>query len=171
MNNKLLKYELYSTIIVLIMGTLLHFTYDWSNNNLLVGIVSAVNESTWEHLKLIFYPMLISSIIGTFYLKNNNYLCIKTKYIIYSMITMIIFFYTYSGILGTNYGIINILSYFVIIILFNYLSYKEIKKDICCNNILSIILLIIISILFTIFTFNPPHINLFLDPIYYTYGV
>ena len=54
MNNKLIKVFVIMTILVLISGVLLHFAYEWSGNNPLVGAFSAVNESTWEHLKLIF---------------------------------------------------------------------------------------------------------------------
>ena len=60
------KFQIISTIFVIIFGTLLHFTYNWSNNNSLIGAFSAVNESTWEHLKLLFFPMLITIIIGYF---------------------------------------------------------------------------------------------------------
>ena len=61
--SSILKFEIISTIFIMIVGTLLHFTFRWSNNNPLVGIFSAVNESVWEHLKLIFFPMLIVGII------------------------------------------------------------------------------------------------------------
>ena len=83
------KFQIISTIFVIILGTLLHFTYNWSNNNPLVGIFSAVNESTWEHLKLIFFPMLITIVIGTIYYKDDyeNYLCTKTKGLLISLVT------------------------------------------------------------------------------------
>ena len=61
--SSILKFEIISTIFIMIVGTLLHFTFGWSNNNPLVGTFSAVNESTWEHLKLLFFPMLIIPII------------------------------------------------------------------------------------------------------------
>ena len=54
MNNKikLKTFEIVSTIFIIVSGILLHFLYDWSNNNTLVGIFSAINESTREHLKI-----------------------------------------------------------------------------------------------------------------------
>lgn len=92
-----LKIEVLNTIFILILGTLLHFTFEWSNNNLLVGTFSSVNESTWEHLKLLFFPTLITALVGHFYLKlNPNYLCIKTKAIIISFLfTIVVFLYIY----------------------------------------------------------------------------
>ena len=68
MNSKyLLKYQIFSAFLAIILGTILHFTYDWSGNNAFVGALSSINESTWEHLKLVFYPMLITSIIRLFH--------------------------------------------------------------------------------------------------------
>lgn len=46
--NKLLNFEIFSTIFTFILGTILHFSYNWSNNNILIGTFSAVNESIWN---------------------------------------------------------------------------------------------------------------------------
>ena len=39
-------------------GTLLHFLYDWVPNPL-TALVSGVNESVWEHMKLLFVPVFL----------------------------------------------------------------------------------------------------------------
>ena len=44
------------------MGTLLHFLFDWTGGNAVVALFSAVNESIWEHLKLLFYPMVLFAV-------------------------------------------------------------------------------------------------------------
>lgn len=49
-------YHIFSAVFCIVLGTILHFTYKWSNNNNFIGIFSATNESTWEHLKLVFFP-------------------------------------------------------------------------------------------------------------------
>lgn len=61
-------YHILGAIFTIFLGTLLHFTYQWSGKNNLVAIFSAVNESTFEHLKLLFTPMLIFSIFEYFLL-------------------------------------------------------------------------------------------------------
>ncbi len=43
----------------IVIGSLLHFTFEWSHGSLLVGLFSAVNESVWEHLKLLFVPATV----------------------------------------------------------------------------------------------------------------
>ena len=48
------KWQIFASIFCLILGTILHFTYEWFNYNVIVGLFSTINESVWEHLKLLF---------------------------------------------------------------------------------------------------------------------
>ena len=103
------KLQIISIIFSIILGTLLHFTFELFCNNLFVASFSAVNESVWEHLKLVFSPMFIFAIIEYFLLKNynnkNNYIFSKTMAIIFAVLFITIFFFTYTGIIGNNYFI------------------------------------------------------------------
>jgi hypothetical protein len=165
---KILKLEILNSIFIMIVGTILHFTFEWSNGNSVVGCFSAINESTWEHLKLIFFPKLLTTIVGYFYTKseNKNYLCAKTQGILVAISFIIVFFYTYTGIIGTNFAILDISSFFVAVILGEYVTYKKIMSNSSCNNFISIIILLILCLCFIIFTFYPPHIALFKSPIF-----
>ena len=170
--NTILKFEIISTIIIMVLGTLLHFVYDWTNNNVIVGVISPVNESVWEHLKLLFYPMLLMLIVGYCYKGKNipNYVCSKVIGIIVSVLFTVIFHYTYSGIIGESIELVDIGSFFVAVLLGQYISYKKMKSSYDCNKTLSIAILLIMFICFTVFTFFPPRINLFKDPIENLYG-
>lgn len=172
-NKKVFKFYLFSILFTIILGTLLHFTFRWSSNNLFVASFSATNESTWEHLKLLFFPMLITIIISYFYLENNfkNYLCAKTIGIIASMSFITVFFYTYTGILGYNLGYINIISFIITVLLAEYITYLKMKSNYTCNTKIPITILIILFISFILFTYFPPRINYFKDPITNTYGI
>lgn len=123
--------------------------------------------------KLVFFPMLISTIIGHLYFKDsiNNYLCAKTKGIIIAMLFIVIFFYTYTGIIGKNFAILDINSFFIAIILGQYYSYKNMNNKKICNKTIAIIILGIITLSFVIFSLKPPHIPLFKDPITNSFGV
>ncbi len=124
--NKIRNYQIFSAIFTFILGTLLHFTYKLSGENIIVASFSAINESVWEHLKLLYFPMLLTLIIGYCYIGKNapNFLCSKTIGIITSMLFTIIFFYTYSGILGKNIAIVDISLFFVATILGEYVAYR-----------------------------------------------
>ena len=170
--SSILKLEILNTIFILLLGTLLHFTFKWSDSNLFVGTFSSVNESTWEHLKLLFFPMLITAIIGHFYIKiHPNYLCIKTRAIIISLLFTIVFFYTYTGVIGTNFSFLNIGSFFVAVILSQFYTYKKTKTNASCDNFSASIILLVLFLCFIIFTFAPPHIALFKDPLTGMFGI
>ena len=172
--NKLLKFQIFSVIFAWILGTILHFTYEWSNKNIVVAAFSAVNESTWEHLKLLFFPMFIATIIGLIYFRKkdkiNDFLCAKTIGIIVALSFVVIFFYTYTGVIGTNFAILDIGSFFVGVFLGEYTAYKLIKKGVLCDNKLAMILIIIFS-LFIIFTYKTPNLGIFKDPVNGRYGI
>ena len=161
------KFSILSTIFVIFVGTLLNFAYGWSSQNIIVGLFSAINESTWEHLKLLFYPMLITSIAGYFFVGKNtsNYWCVRVIGIILAMALTIVLFYTYSGILGYNIDIINISIFVISVIIGEYVSYKLLQSLMVCKTWKAILTLVIISAMFTIFTSNPPSIGLFVSPV------
>lgn len=172
-NKSILKFQIFSIIFTLILGTILHFTYRWSGKNHFIGLFSAINESTWEHLKLIFFPMLISGIIGYFIFKEDfpSFLCSKALGILIALSFTVIFFYTYTGIIGTNYAFLNVASFILAIIIGEYATYKLTLNNIPCNKTNYSIILIILTLAFIIFTFYPQKINLFKDPINNSYGI
>ena len=169
----ILIFEIASTIFTIILGTILHYTYKWSNKNPLVGAFSAVNESTGEHLKLLFFPMLITTIVGYFYVGDfiPNFLSAKTIGIIVAILFTVIFFYTYTGILGRNYAVLNILTFIFSAILGEYLAYKLMFSVFECNTSIDVFILSVLFISFLTFTFFPPKIGLFKDPISGKYGI
>ncbi len=173
---KILRFQIFSVIFTWILGTILHFLYEWSGDNKIIASFSAVNESTWEHLKLVFFPMLVTTIIGFFVIgkDNNKFWCAKTLGIILAMSFIVVFFYTYTGIIGTNFAILDIGSFFVAVILGEYVAYKIMTNEeykLKCNKRIAVIGLICILLCFIIFTYLPPHIGLFKDPISNGYGI
>ena len=174
--DKVIKAQLIVILFSLILGTLLHFTYEWSGNNLFVGSFSAVNESIWEHLKLVFYPMLIAMIVEYFFIKENvnNYIEAKTIGIFTAISFIVITFFTYSGIIGTSIIVIDILIFIFSIILGECIAYKLMKRkneSTVLSTSLSIIILIFFLLCFIIFTYLPLEVNLFRDITTGTYGI
>lgn len=169
-NNKKLKIiQLIVVITAMILGTILHFSYEWSGNNKIIATFSATNESVWEHLKLVFFPMLILGIIEYFIVKKevNNYIEAKTIGIFFSICFIIVFYYTYTGIIGRNFFIIDILTFIFSIILGEEIAYKIMirpNESTYLSEILSIGIIITFIVSFAVFTFNPPNVNLFKDP-------
>lgn len=169
----LIIFQVISAAFTIVLGTILHFTYQWSNENSIVGLFSAVNESTWEHLKLLFFPMLTTIIIGHFYLGENvyNFLCAKTIGIIISITSTIIVFYTYTGILGTNSAVLNILTFIISVMFGEYIAYRIMLSDFKCNKIIAFITIALLLFSFIIFKYYPPKIGLFKTPLTNKYEI
>lgn len=167
------KFTIISGIIVMVLGSLLHFVYDWTTNNQYIAALSAVNESTWEHLKLLFYPMLLTTIIGYFAIgkEYSNFLFARLLGILISIVFTIVFFYTYSGIIGNNFAPIDIGIFFVAVILGEFVSYKVLNSNLKCNKYASLSLFVVLLICFIVFTYKAPRIGLFKDPLNSSYGI
>lgn len=171
--SEIFNFTILSVITVFILGTLFHFTFNWSNMNTIIGSFSAVNESTWEHLKLLFFPMLITSIIGNFYLTSytSSFLCARISAIFSSILFTIVFFYTYTGILGFNIAILDIATFYIATIIGECISYKIMISNFNCNNKNFFLIFALIFLSFILFTFFPPKVGLFKDPLTGTYGI
>ena len=90
-------------------GTLLHFLYRWTNKSLLIAPFSAVNESTWEHMKLMYFPLIIFALIQSRFLKNHkSFWCVKLVGIMTGLILIPVLFYTYNGAFGKSSSTVNI---------------------------------------------------------------
>ncbi len=156
--------------VIALLGTLGHFIYEWTNNNYIVGLFFPVSESIWEHLKLIFYPTLIFSAAEYFLWeeKPQNYISAVTKSVIEGMAFIVIIYYLYSGIIGRNIDAINIPLYYFAII---FMLYKK-EKTLVSNKftmgffgIISISVLIILGVFFAVFSYNPPSLGIFSQPL------
>lgn len=174
MKKNLIIWQVAGLTSAAILGTLLHFLFQWTNLNFIAPF-SAVNESTWEHMKLVFIPSLIFAFVQSFFAKKE-YPCfwlIKLIGILVGTLLIPILFYSLSGIFGKLPAVINVLIFFVSIIIEYLLEFFMFNK-LSCNinlNILYVSILITILLLFIIFTFYPPKIPLFLDPVTNRYGI
>ncbi len=160
----------------ILAGTLLHFVYEWSGNMAWVGTFSAVNESTFEHLKLLITPLLLFGIIGFIRHRSHfqNIFPALLFAILTGTLTITAFFYTYTGIIGTNFMVLDIFSF----ILGTFVSYFVIFRTIASDrftstvwNVFSVIAILVIAASMVFFTFYPPQIALFKDPLTKTFGI
>ncbi len=164
------KYNLLSFAVIGIFGALSHFVYEWSGESRPVGYFFAVNESTWEHLKLLFFPTILYSIIEYIFVKKEikNYIPAVIISVITGMITIVALFYTYQGVLGYNIDFLNIAIYYIGLIVMLIVKSRIIDSEILSDRNWALIFLLIavlITFLFVRFTYSPPELNLFADPL------
>lgn len=164
------RLNLFRFIFISILGVLLHFTYEWSGDNPAVGLFSAVNESTWEHLKLIFFPMLLLTMIEFLWSHiqekplPENYLPARTIGILSGMAFIVVVFYTLNGVLGRNYEILNIALYFAGVIYALRTENRLESRQMCINDYVSMTILAILAVAFFAFTNYPPELGVFAVP-------
>lgn len=155
-------------------GTVLHFLYDLTNKSIFIAPFSGVNESTWEHMKLLFFPMFLFAIVECFFFKEHkNFWCIKLFGIILGLISIPVIFYTYNGAIGKSPDWINI-SIFYIAAALTYIVEAMLfrKKQLKCSNpSVAFLTICLIAILFFIFTFHTPRLAVFEDPVSGIYGL
>jgi hypothetical protein len=173
--NLILRYELFGMLFISVLGGMLHFTFELSGYNPIVGTFSAVNESVWEHLKLGFWPILLFTIIEYTSIKNqtNNFFLAKNASAYAIILVIPAIFYSYTSITAESIFMIDILSFIIAVIIGQFLSYKILTyKQLSKNSKwVSLIALAILAILFAVFTFYPPHLPPFQDPITGEYGI
>lgn len=178
MTDKNLKRNIFfSSILLFGIGALLHFAYEFSNNNFLIGLITPVNESIFEHLKLAIYPIIAWWII--FYLlKKDKYSLNKSTWFLGAFVSMISavlvilsihYIVTYS--IGKEIMIVDIISLYLAILIAQIIAYHIYKYSSKSSFLVSVSLISILIICFIFLTVFPPKIPLFEDPKSNTYGI
>jgi len=155
-------------------GTLLHFVYDWLGQAVWIAPFSGVNESTWEHMKLLFWPMLLFAAVQSFFFRDReDFWCIKRRGILTGLLFIPLLFYLYNGIIGPSPDWLNIAIFFVsAAVAYIYearLFYSERVR--CKSPTGALVTLAVLAALFVLFPFLPPHLEIFRDPLTGTYGL
>ena len=161
-------------IFISILGIILHFVYEKSGHNEVVGIFSAVNESTWEHIKIALTPAFVYSVVdGYFYGNNPNYFFAKLIGILSIIIIIPLIFYTYTKIAKKNILFIDISSFFITVFLSQFFTHKILLLDPITFDLkyISLILLFVVFGFYLLATMYPLQNQIFKDPITKKYGL
>ncbi|MDP3971121.1 MAG: DUF6512 family protein [bacterium] len=173
-NRKILYWELIGIVFLVCVGSLLHFTYAWSDYSPFVGLFSSVNESVWEHLKLGFTSLVIFSLIEFWFIKKDaqNFFLAKAVGILYLQLFIVIFFYGYTFLTGTEILLVDILSYIVGCIICQLVSFRILinKKLPESWNIAGMVFLFLHAIILMMFTFYSPELPIIKNPHADAYG-
>lgn len=175
MEKKIPVWQMIGFIFTGLLGTFLHFLFDLTGGSTAAALFSAVNESIWEHTKLIFYPMALFAVIEYFAWgkEKEGFWWVKLLGIAVSLLLIPVSYYTYTGILGVNADWFNIVIFFLAAGLGYFVETKLLERDKTCRlpSPIAILLLLLIGAAFTVFTFYPPQIPFFRDPQNGTYGL
>ena len=162
-------------LFIIFLGSFMHFLFELTGYWAPIGAIAAVNESVWEHLKLGYWPLVFFTLIQYNFIKDEakNIALAKLLGSLVIIGFIIVFFYSYTAILGEDLLFLDILSFVLAVVLAQLVSYKiltmkRLKKAV---SIVSLVGLAIIGLLFILFTYFPPHLPLFQDGLTGEYGI
>lgn len=156
-------------IAAAVLGTFNHFLYFLSGNSAIVALFCPINESVWEHLKLLFFPFLFVTVWE--YLSRRpailHFFYYRYLGVILGMSFIVSVFYTYSGITGRNFLILDILTFYSGVVfsfgISEYLSGKF-RSDPESDLTFIVSLWVVTAFFFFVFTCLPPDLPLFYSP-------
>ena len=174
MKRSIRLWQLWGFAVTALGGTLLHFLYDWLSQAAWVAPFSGVNESTWEHMKLLFGPMLLFAIVQSLFFRDReDFWCVKLRGILLGLMLIPVIFYTYNGVIGKSPDWLNITIFFVsaaIAYIYEARLFSEENRP-CRSPKAALGLLAVIAALFVVFTLRTPELGIFRDPLTGAYGV
>lgn len=158
-------------IVISVVGTLAHFLYDWTGKNKIIGLFAAVNESTWEHIKIALTPTFLWSLYdGFIYGENPSYWSAKLTSLVALTVFIPLAFKLYIKIFKKDILVLDIIIFYTAIILSQLVFYGMLNVD---RGVLSYFGCIGVFIFFGCYmtlTLEPIKNSLFLDPITNRYG-
>jgi len=166
MGKKLRRWEMAGWVAVGLMGPVLHFAWEWSGENVLVAAFSAVNESVWEHMKILFWPLLLLAAVETpvFAGHYRNFLAVKAAAILSAAALVPVLYYTYSGVWGERFAAVDITIYYVAAAAAGVLTCTLAGRGRLVGagkQVAAGVVLGVLGALFVLFTYAPPDIALF----------
>ncbi len=175
MKRSVLRWELVGIAVISIVGSALHFVFEWAGGWEPVGVIAAVNESVWEHFKIAFWPALFYAILEYPFLRRStsNFMTAKAIGIYIMPIAIAVIFYSYTAVIGEEILAVDILIFFVAVALGQLASYKilTMRRLPAWTGKVGLVMVIALAVAFGVFTFYPPHLGIFRDAVSGGYGI
>ena len=153
-------WEVLGLIFVLAAGNLLHFVYDWSGQSPVVGVLASVNESTWEHMKLLTTPWVLWSIVEFAALRRTGLpvLTARAAGLLAGLAAIPLLFYGSQGVLGRDQ---------IAVLLGFWVTWAMLRRRALASPVWQVAgaaVLAAVWAAFILWTFAPPDLPLFADP-------
>ena len=176
MGGRVARWQLGGFLFVCAAGTALHFLYQWSGESVAAAPFAAVNESVWEHMKLLFWPMLLwagaeRAVLGGY---SRGFWPAKALGTLLGLALIPALYYTYTGALGVSVMWVDIAIFFVAAAAAFLAETRMLARDWRCRGgarAPALVLPLLLPAAFILCTFVPPRVPLFRDPVTGFYGL
>jgi hypothetical protein len=169
------RVETIGAFVAIVAGVMLHFAYDWSGGSRVVAAFAPVNESVWEHLKLVVVPVTLLGLAETGWVADRRRLWwAKLVEVLAAGTFIVAFFYTYTGAFGVSSVVaVDVLSFVVAVAGGQWPSYR-LTSATGLRRVpplaLSVAGIALVTLAFGVLTFAPPHVPLFQETSTGSYG-
>lgn len=168
------KLKVLGVIFAFVLCFALHFLYDFIPC-FITSIIAPVNESIWEHMKILFTSIIISGVIQKIILMKKN---IKFNNIcfsnfigaLFSIPIFLLIFLPINNLIGENI-VVNITLMFIVIVISQLISLFIMNRQDYKFEKLAILFVIMVYVVFGFLTYYPIKSDLFLDKSNHTYGI
>lgn len=176
MRRRLFWWEAAGFLFTAVLGAALHFTFAWGGGQQVLAAFSAVNESTWEHMKLLFFPVFLFSVAQLWALGRTypNFLAVRAAAVLTGLALIPALFYTYTGVLGFHVLWADIAVFLLADLGMFYLEFRLLGTHRCAERwqqLAGLAVLWLLAFLFVYCTFRPPRLGLWRDPVTGLFGV
>ena len=168
-------YALLGITVLFLIGSLFHFLYSISGELFVVGLFTPVNESIFEHTKMVVFPIFIWW--SLFYLLRKDNLNTNKWFMaaLLSMLTSIIsipmLYYFYTEAFGVQSLVVDVLILLVAVGCGQLLGLHYYQYGKRIDYRLTLGLMVFIIMLFAFLTIFTPKLPLFQDSIDRSYGI
>lgn len=160
-------WETVGMLATLLLGNGLHFLYDWTGQADWAAYVSAVNESTWEHMKLLAVPWILWTAATCIGQRSLRCAGPRAAGLLAGLALIPAVFYTYTGILGRSVDVVNVLLFQAAVLLAYWVSRTLQRRGALTSPVwqaAGAAVQVLAAALFAVWTASPPELPLFTDP-------
>jgi hypothetical protein len=174
--DSVISFSLWMIVPLGLLGSVLHFLFDWTKHNRFIAFFSAVNESYWEHIKIAIWPVFLLQIV-LFSLGGYNVFSFvpAATIALYSIpVSMVGLVFLYKSVTKRNILWLDISIFFVCIAVAQSIFVLVLGQLAPTSGtvVMSSLFLLGLVVAFLLFTFRPPtEPDVFLDPIKKDYGL
>lgn len=166
------RWETAGIVFILLAGSTLHFAFEWSGCWRPLAWLAAVNESVWEHLKMVFWPALLFALVeyATFGARIPRFWAAKSVGIALMPAIIVALFYAYTAVLSDAFLPLDGLIFVLAVVVGQWTSYRLLFAPRAVGQ-WAVVLPIALALAFTLFSYRTPQIGLFRDGPTGGYGI
>ena len=173
-NTRWQAWETIGLLWTLAAGNLLHFVYQWTGESTVAGLFAAVNESTWEHMKLLAVPWVLWTIAECIGLRSLRPAGPRAAGLLAGLAAIPLLFYGYVGVIGFHVAVVDVLIFQAAVLLSFWVSTALQKRGTLTAPVwqaAGVLVLAAVSTAFVVWTASPPELPVFIDPTNRTRGI